>query len=125
MGYISHPDAVWNLAAVLLHVFVALLFWFASVSLAKTRLRPILLRAEPYIFLLFCSHVLFLRVTGSVFGSVFGRFGDPLFLVYFLLQPFIALAAAVVLGKLLHRIWPALGALLSGGRFRPAKAATT
>lgn len=125
MGYVSHPDAVWNSAAVLLHVFVALLFWFASVSLAKTRLKPILLRAEPYIFLLFCSHVLFLRVTGSVFGSVFGRFGDPLFPVYFLLQPFIALAAAVVLGKLLHRIWPALGALLSGGRFRPTKAATT
>lgn len=122
MGYISQPAAVWNLAGMLLHIFAALLFWFASVSLAQTRVKPILLRAEPYIFILFCSHVLFLRVTGSVLGGVFGRFGDPLFPVYFLLQPFIALAAAVLLGKLLHRIWPALGSLLSGGRFRPARA---
>ena len=94
----------------------AISFWWAAARLARSRFAPLLLRLAPYSFLLFCSHVIVLRAIGPVIGHFTGHIGDPLWPVFFVLQPVIALIGAVVMGQGLRYFWPALAKLLSGGR---------
>src|SRR3546814_4289957 len=45
----------------LIRLVAAVTFWRIAQCLARSRLLPTLKRVEPYVFLLFCSHILILR----------------------------------------------------------------
>src|SRR3546814_19174986 len=76
----------------LIRLVAAVTFWRIAQCLARSRLLPTLKRVEPYVFLLFCSHIIILRGISPVAAKFFGAFGDPLWLAYLVLQPLIALA---------------------------------
>ena len=101
-----------------LRLLAALLYWRLSLRLAAGRWAAPILKAEPYSFLLFCSHVLIIWLLFPVIGPWFGRFGQPGYPAFLLLQPVFALAAAIVLGQALLRIWPAAAKIMSGGRLK-------
>ena len=90
--------------------------WRLSILLASRPIGAALLRLEPYTFLLFCSHVLFMWLLGPLLGSATGPMGHPAWLPYFLLQPLLALGFAIALGRGVAALSPVAAQLLSGGR---------
>ena len=80
--------------------------------------RGLLLRIEPYMFLLFCAHLILIWLGGPMLGLLFGTLGSPLYPAYLIAQPLLVLVAVVVIGMLLGRSAPGAAALLSGGRLR-------
>lgn len=99
-----------------LRLVAALFFWKAADLLSRSRLSGLIRQFEPYSFLFFCSHVLLIWLIGPSIGPLFGRFGEPGYPLFLLLQPFIMLAGAVMLGRGLIRLSPAAANILSGGR---------
>lgn len=111
----EHPRAV---AAfdIAFRLASALLLWRCAWSLAKGEAGRRLRSLEKYGFLLFCSHLIFMWVAAPLIGRVVGRLGDPLYPVFFLLMPVLALGVAILAGRGLVAINPALAGILSGGR---------
>lgn len=107
----------------LLRVAAAAFFWRMALWLADSRARKPLLAVQRYIFITFCVHIMILKlVVGPLQALFLGRFGDPLWLVSFILQPLIALAGAWLISQVLLRLFPALAGVLGGGRLtRPGK----
>lgn len=103
-------------------VAAATCFWRLSWALAASPLREILLRIEPFAFLIFCSHLILIWLGGPVLGVLFGKLGSPFYPAYLLIQPLLVLVAVLLLGSLLTRTWPSLAKLLSGGRLQGASA---
>jgi len=94
----------------------ALLLWRCAWALADSRVGRRLRDLEKYGFLLFCSHLVFMWVAAPLIGRVVGRLGDPLYPVFFLIQPALALGFAILIGKGLLASSPAIAGTLSGGR---------
>ena len=99
-------------------VAAAACFWRLSWALAGSPLRGMLLRIEPFAFLLFCSHLILIWLGGPVLGALFGKLGSPLYPAYLLIQPLLVLVAVLLLGSMLSRAWPAMAEVLSGGRLQ-------
>lgn len=93
-------------------------FWRLSWGLADSPLCGILLRIEPFAFLLFCSHLILIWLGGPVLGALFGKLGSPLYPAYLLIQPLLVLIAVLLLGSMLSRAWPGMTKVLSGGRLQ-------
>lgn len=106
----------------LLRVPAAAVYWRLALWLASTSLSTWLLAAERYIFVTFCSHIITTRmIFAPVEARFFGEFGDPLWLLSFIMQPLAALAGAWLISHALLRFSPALAELLSGGRLTRAR----
>src|SRR3546814_9518643 len=84
--------------------------------LAGSRLSSWLVRLSAYSFLLFCSHTLVIRALGPLEKRLVGVMGDPYWPAFFLVQPVVALAIAVMIGKGLSLVFPNLLRMLNGGR---------
>ena len=91
-------------------------FWRIAWALAGSRARAMLLRIEPFVFLLFCAHLILIWLGGPLLGKLTGPLGSPLYPLYLILQPLLVLVAVIVLGRILRRVAPRAAALLSGGR---------
>lgn len=91
-------------------------FWRIAWALARSRARATLLRIEPFVFLLFCAHLILIWLGGPLLGKLTGPLGSPLYPLYLILQPLLVLVAVVALGRILRRVAPRAAALLSGGR---------
>lgn len=98
----------------------ALFFWSIAWRLADTRAGRWLLRFEPYVFLMFCSHLIMIWLGGPLLGHWTGTMGSPLWPAFLLLQPFLVLGATLLLGHALNAVSPAAATLLSGGRLSSA-----
>lgn len=94
----------------------ALFFWSIAWRLANSRFATPLLRFEPYVFLLFCSHLIMMWLGGPLIGKLTGPLGSPLYPVFLVMQPLLVLGATVVLGRTLKAVGPSTARLLSGGR---------
>ncbi|MDE1918679.1 MAG: acyltransferase [Sphingomonadales bacterium] len=94
----------------------ALFFWSLAWRLAKSRLAAPLLRVEPYMFLMFCAHLIMIWLAGPAIGLVSGPIGAPLYPLFLLLQPLLVLGASLLLGRGLIRMAPGAARVLSGGR---------
>lgn len=126
---IGLPEAAGTPLAVTLdlvvRVLASLAFWRLSWALAGSRLRDRILAVEPYAFFLFCMHLVLIWLLGPIGGRLTGKLGAPLYPVYLLAQPFLALASAMLLGQLLLRVAPRAARLLSGGRLGPGASSRT
>ncbi|QUD86834.1 acyltransferase family protein [Phenylobacterium montanum] len=96
----------------------ALFFWALAWRLAASRVAEPLLRLEPFIFLLFCAHMIVIWLAGPQVGRLTGPLGAPLYPLFLLAQPVLVLGAVVALGRGLRRLTPGAAELLSGGRLR-------
>ncbi|AHE53185.1 acyltransferase family protein [Sphingomonas sanxanigenens] len=94
----------------------ALAFWQAAWRLADSRFSPIFWRLEPYMFLLFCSHLVVLWLGGPLIGQFTGALGAPLYPAYLTLQPALVLVFTLFLAIILRRLPASIGDILSGGR---------
>lgn len=94
----------------------ALFFWSIAWRLAAGRFAALLLRIEPYAFLMFCAHLIMIWLGGPLLGRITGPLGSTFYPLLFLVQPLLVLAATLVLGQILLAISPGLASLLSGGR---------
>ena len=103
-------------------VAAATCFWRLSWGLAGSPVRGLLLRIEPFAFLLFCSHLILIWLGGPLLGVLFGKLGSPFYPAYLLIQPLLVLIAVLLLGSILSRAWPGLAKVLSGGRLQGASA---
>jgi len=115
----AHP-LVFALADLAMRAATALCFWALAWRLAgegrMERLGDGLLRAEPYVFLMFCAHLILIWCAGPAIGQITGPLGAPAYPLFLLGQPVLALGGAVVLGQALRRVHPGLARVLSGGR---------
>jgi len=94
----------------------ALFFWAIAWRLAGSRAGQMLLRLEPYAFLMFCSHLIMVWLGGPFIGQWTGPMGAPLYPAFLLVQPLLVMAATVLLGRILVAISPSTATMLSGGR---------
>lgn len=101
----------------------ALAVWRIAYALAGSRFGDMLLKVEPYMFFMFCLHLILIWFGGPVLGFVTGPLGSPLYPVFLLTQPFLILAASIGLGHVLLRVAPGAAKLLSGGRLRAPRPA--
>lgn len=114
-GYtVDHPHVA---AAIdnLMRLAAAMMFWRVALYLARGRLRGALLDAEKYVFMLFCSHVLIIKMMGPLLMKL-EPMGSLRWFAYFLAQPLILLAIVAIISKVLLRISRRTAGLLSGGR---------
>jgi len=110
---------VTGLTDIALRAATAWCFWALAWRLANRPLGERLMRLEPAMFLLFCVHLILIWCAGPAIGALTGSIGAPLYPVFFLVQPALALGAALVIGRLLVRLSPPLAKVLSGGRLVP------
>ena len=110
------PFGVQSALDVALRAAAALFFWAVSWRIAASRFADALLALEPYVFLLFCSHLIMMWLAAPLIGLVTGPLGAPLYPLFLIAQPAIALAASVALGRALARWTPGLAEALTGGR---------
>lgn len=118
---VAHPQMM---AAfdIVLRISAALFFWRLAWHLAGRDSAAILLRVEPYAFLIFSAHLIMVWLAGPLIGHLTGPLGSPFYPVFFVLQPLMAAAAGVALGQLLMIAVPRAAWLLSGGRLRDERA---
>ncbi|EHJ59351.1 hypothetical protein NSU_3683 [Novosphingobium pentaromativorans US6-1] len=107
----------------IMRVAASLFFWRLAWGLAKSPARALLLRIEPFAFLIFCGHLIFMWLAGPLLGRIFGKLGAPTYPIYLVLQPVMVLACIVVIGLMLQRCAPGLAEILSGGRLKRRKIA--
>ena len=81
-------------------------------------LREALSRLEPAMFLLFCCHLILIWCAGPAIGALTGPLGAPLYPLFLLTQPLLALGATLLLGAALRKMSPPLAQWLSGGRLK-------
>jgi len=105
-------------ADIAMRLSAAMLVWRTAIALADTPALALLKRFEPYAFLLFCSHMIMIWMGGQTLGAFSGPLGAPGYPLFFILQPFLALAATILLGRFLMLISPRVASWLSGGRLR-------
>jgi hypothetical protein len=103
-----------------MRVAAAFCFWRVAWGLADSPARGALLRIEPYVFLIFCAHLILIWLGGPVLGALFGRLGQPFYPAYLVVQPLLVLIAVVMLGEGLRALAPQTAKLLSGGRLKAA-----
>jgi hypothetical protein len=103
----------------------ALVAWRAAIALAGTAIGQRFGRLEPFAFFLFCSHLLFMWLLAPAIGDhLTGAMGQPLWPLFFLLQPALAMIFAIGLAKAIQLVSPETADLLSGGRLRRPQAAS-
>lgn len=113
----GHPVLMAGLDT-LMRLATAAFFWSLAWRFAANRAGEVLLRFEPYAFLLFCSHLIMIWLGGPLIGTLTGPLGSPLYPVFFLLQPVLAVTGAVMLGRFLMENAPDAAFILSGGRLK-------
>lgn len=96
-------------------------FWALAWRLAAGSAGAVLLKAEPYVFLMFCTHLIMIWLAGPLIGRATGPLGSPLYPLYLLAQPALVLMAAIGVGRLLVSASPAAARILSGGRLASAR----
>lgn len=101
-----------------LRVAAAGAFWRLAWALAASPARAVLLRIEPYSFLLFSAHLILIWLAGPVLGVLFGKIGSPFYPFYFILQPLMVLGVVMLIGTGLRWVAPSAAAVLSGGRLK-------
>lgn len=114
---IDHPVLL-AMLDVLMRFTTALFFWALAWRLAASRAAQMILKVEPYAFLMFCSHLIMMWVAGPAIGKLSGPLGSPLYPVFLLAQPALVLGATLLLGRGLLALSPMAAFWLSGGRLK-------
>lgn len=127
MGQGIDNPALLNAFDLVMRFATALFFWSLAWRLAETRFGRLVLRAEPYVFLMFCAHLIMIWLAGPLIGRLTGPLGSPYYPLFLLAQPLLVLGASLLLGRMLVRGAPSVALVLSGGRLgsnrRPVPAA--
>lgn len=109
----GHAMAVLDLFT---RVAAAVAFWRVAWALAGTVAAAPIKRVEPYMFLMFCGHLIVIWTLSPMVGHWIGPLGSPGYPAFLLLQPVAALVIAIGFAKLVLLVWPGAAAVLSGGR---------
>ncbi|MDX3908629.1 MAG: acyltransferase [Sphingobium sp.] len=118
-----HPQAMAALDLAT-RIAAALFFWRIANACAASRARDALLAIAPYVFFLFCCHLILIWIGGPLLGHWIGPAGSPLYPAFLIAQPLLVLGASIVLARAVIAISPAAARILSGGRLAaPARKA--
>lgn len=93
--------------------------WLFARWMLRQRWNPLIQAIEPYIFVIFCSHVLWLAVAWHLLEAAGITYRHPLYPLFFFTAPFQALVAGLTAAAILRRLSPTLLGLLCGGRVPP------
>ncbi|KKC27772.1 acyltransferase family protein [Sphingomonas sp. SRS2] len=93
--------------------------WIVARWVLRQRWNPLIQAIEPYIFIVFCSHVLWLGLAWRLIEAAGVTYHHPLYPLFFATAPFQALAAGLAIAAVLRRVSPSLLGLLCGGRIPP------
>lgn len=93
--------------------------WIVARWALRQRWNPLIQAIEPYIFIIFCSHVLWLALAWHLLEAAGVSYDHPLYPLFFVTAPLQALLAGLAAATILRRISPALLGLLCGGRVPP------
>jgi hypothetical protein len=103
-------------ADILLRVAAAAFFWRVAWAITESKIATFVKSLEPYMFLLFCAHMIMIWLFGPLIGLVTGPLGSPLYPIFLVAQPFLVLGGTILLGNTLAHVAPGAAQILSGGR---------
>lgn len=109
-------------ADLVLRLGAAAFFWRLAWAISESKFAERVKALEPYMFLLFCSHMIMIWLFGPLIGLVTGPLGSPLYPVFLIAQPFLVLGGTILLGNALAQVAPNAAQILSGGRMGSAEA---
>ncbi|HVK79997.1 MAG TPA: acyltransferase [Verrucomicrobiae bacterium] len=107
-------------ADLLLRLAAAAFFWRVAWAITESKFATAVKSLEPYMFLLFCSHMIMIWLFGPLIGLLTGSLGSPLYPVFLIAQPFLVLGGTILLGNALAQVAPNAALILSGGRMAGA-----
>lgn len=125
VGMLVEPaGADWLKLAFTIGLFVericgAWFVWIVARWTLRQRWNPLIQAIEPYIFIIFCSHVLWLALAWHLLEAAGVSYDHPLYPLFFVTAPLQALLAGLAAATILRRISPGLLGLLCGGRVPP------
>lgn len=93
--------------------------WIVARWTLRQRFNPLVQAIEPNIFLIFCSHVLWLALAWRLLQALGIGYGHPAYPIFFLTAPLQALVIGLSIAAVLRRLSPRALALLCGGRVPP------
>ncbi|UPT64733.1 MAG: acyltransferase family protein [Hyphomonadaceae bacterium JAD_PAG50586_4] len=108
-------------ADLVLRLGAAAFFWRLAWAISESKFAERVKALEPYMFLLFCSHMIMIWLFGPLIGLVTGPLGSPLYPVFLIAQPFLVLGGTILLGNALAQVAPNAAQVLSGGRMGAAQ----
>jgi hypothetical protein len=118
----SLPRAAHAGADIVLRLAAAAFFWRLAWAVSESKFAERAKALEPYMFLLFCAHMIMIWLFGPLIGLVTGPLGSPLYPVFLIAQPFLVLGGTILLGNALAQVAPNAAHILSGGRMGGAEA---
>jgi hypothetical protein len=110
------PGFLIELGFATIRIPAAIAFWALAVRLSPSRLGRVFARLEPSIFVAFCSHLILLTVAWALWQKVLGGYYAPLYPVFFLLAPALAIVGAVTLSVVGNRFVPRPFSYFNGHR---------
>jgi hypothetical protein len=116
-GHVLTPAA--TAKSMLLRLSVAYLFWCLALRLSASGWGHRLRKLEPYVFFVFCSHAIVIKLVAVPGSWIVGGYYSPGYPLFFLLQPVIALIIGITAARVLARWTPALLRPLNAGRLVP------
>jgi len=111
-----HHAVLLGAVDLVMRLATALFFWAMAWRVADSRLAGPLGRIEPFMFLMFCAHLIMIWLAGPLIGRLTGPIGSPLYPLFLLGQPLLVLAATLAMGRALVLAAPGAARWLSGGR---------
>lgn len=97
----------------------SLAIWTLLPRILTQRVRSFVKRYSAYVFAAFCSHYLMLSIVfNALWMPLLGERDSPLYLIWFIAAPFVALLLAVCIVQIAMRISPYLALLITGGRLQ-------
>ncbi|QZD95095.1 acyltransferase [Qipengyuania gelatinilytica] len=111
----TEPAATSRLVLVADRVAIAGIMWALCYRIAGTSLGQNLTKISPIAFFLFCVHFPLFRVLAVPLQPIFGELGEPLFPIYFMIQPILGLIACFLIAKVVQP-YVSLQKILNGGR---------
>lgn len=109
------PASTSRLVIVADRVAIAGIMWALCYRIAGTSFAQSMARISPIAFFLFCAHFPLFRIFAVPLQPIFGELGEPLFPIYFMIQPIIGLIACFLIAKLVQP-YVGLQKILNGGR---------
>ncbi len=114
------PIYLANFTDVAMRMTATLWFWWATGIICETKFTHFIKKFEPFIFIVFCSHIILFKIMSLIGNGVVGGYGSDWYVLYYFSQPVLAMVFGYAIFRVGLVISPPLLGILNGKETRSA-----